>query len=112
MSQDRMDANKQNSDKPEQSIYQAPNIDVSLSRVTKKTNQVRVVHGSSDAYYNIEGKTVGMVRKSLRDAFNIPSDAKAEISGKVVEDDFILQAGHTLEFSKTAGQKGQNVITF
>ena len=68
---------------------------------------MRVVHGANEQYFdNLEGKTVGSVRKSLRDVFNIPGDASALIGGKEVGDDFILEGGQNLEFTKEAGIKG------
>jgi hypothetical protein len=105
MSQERMENSE--SQKVSASSYQAPDIDASLSRATKAMNKVRVVHGANEQYFdNLEGKTVGMVRKSLREVFNIPGDANALVSGKEVADDFILDGGNSLEFVKEAGVKG------
>jgi hypothetical protein len=88
-------------------IYQAPDIDATLSRATSAMKKVRVVHGANEQYFdNLEGKTVGMVRKSLREVFNIPGDAEALIGGKAVGDDFVLEGGQNLEFVKEAGVKG------
>ena len=87
--------------------YQAPDIDETLARATQSANKVRVVHGANEQYFeNLDGKTVGQVRKSLRDAFNIPGDANALITGKEVGDDFVLEGGMNLEFVKEAGVKG------
>jgi hypothetical protein len=89
-------------------VYQAPDIDASLSRAASATQKVRVVHGANQQYFdNLQGKTVGMVRKSLREVFNIAGDAEARIGGKAVGDDFILEAGQNLEFVKEAGVKGK-----
>jgi inhibitor of KinA sporulation pathway (predicted exonuclease) len=72
-----------------------------------------VTYGSNQDYFpNLLGKNVGQVRKSLREAFNIPSDAGSLIhhiggqSGTEVQDDYILSEGDWLEFSKDAGTKG------
>lgn len=106
MSQDRI-ANTTEPSKPAPSLYQAPDIDVSLARATNVMKKIRVVHGANEHYFdNLEGKTVGMVRKSLREVFNIPGDAEAKIAGKSVGDDFILEGGNSLEFVKDAGVKG------
>ena len=86
--------------------YQAPNIDATLSRATNAMKKIRVVHGANQDYFDLEGKTVGSVRKSLREVFNIPGDAEALISGKAVGDDFVLEGGQSLEFVKEAGVKG------
>ena len=106
MSQERMDAE---SSKPVTSSadYQAPDIEATLSRAKSSLSKIRVVNGANEQYFDsLEGKTVGSVRKSLREVFNIPGDASALISGKEVGDDFILEGGMNLEFVKEAGVKG------
>jgi hypothetical protein len=86
---------------------QAPDISQTLTAASTLANKVRVVHGSNEQYFdNLGGKTVGTIRKSLREVFNIPGDAEALISGKKVTDDFILEGGQSLEFVKEAGVKG------
>lgn len=107
MSQDRM-TNTGGDTTGKGSAYSAPDIDTTLSRATNAMKKVRVVHGANEQYFdNLEGKTVGMVRKSLREVFNIPGDAEALIGGKNVGDDFILEGGQNLEFVKEAGVKGR-----
>jgi len=87
--------------------YQAPDIDATLARASAVTQKVRVVHGANEQYFdNLEGKTVGSVKKSLREVFNIPGDAQALVASKEVGDDFILDGGMNLEFVKEAGVKG------
>lgn len=105
MSQERASNNDSQKFKASE-VYQAPDIDSTLSKATDATKKVRVVHGANQDYFDIEGKTVGTVRKNLRDVFNIPGDAEALISGKNVQDDFILEGGQSLEFVKEAGVKG------
>ena len=87
--------------------FDAPDIGESLQAAKSVTQKVRVVHGVNEQYFdNLEGKTVGSVKKSLREVFNIPGDAEALIEGKAVQDDFILEGGMNLEFVKEAGVKG------
>lgn len=105
MSQDRMDGGGLSPAKPVTS-FTAPDISSTLSRATTSNNKVRIVHGANEGYYSLEGKTVGNVRKSLKEVFNIPKDAAAVINGKEVGDDFILEGGQNLEFTKEAGVKG------
>lgn len=89
------------------SIPEMPDVSGILARTNRTLDKVRVIHGANERYFdNLSGKTVGGIRKSLRDAFSIPGDATALIDGKEVNDDFILQAGHNLEFVKQAGVKG------
>lgn len=112
MSQDRMDSRHSDTPKPAASSgYQAPDIEASMARANNVMKKVRVVHGANEKYFDLEGKTVGMVRKNLREAFNIPGDADALIGGKSVQDDFVLEGGSCLEFVKEAGVKGVFVIT-
>jgi hypothetical protein len=108
MSQERM--NDPGSSKSVSGIdYQAPDIDATLSRANSSLSKIRVVNGANEQYFdNLQGKTVGSVRKSLREVFNIPGDASALIGGKEVGDDFILEGGMNLEFVKEAGVKGDD----
>lgn len=88
--------------------YAAPDLEATLERAASATQKVRVVHGANEQYFdNLEGKTVGSVKKSLREVFNIPGDASSLIGGKEVQDDFILEGGMNLEFVKEAGVKGR-----
>lgn len=108
MSQERMgDQNSRVVNNHLGAIPGAPDISNVLARTSRALDKVRIVHGANEKYFDhLSGKTVGSVRKALRDAFNIPGDASAMIDGKEVSDEFILQSGHNLEFSKQAGVKG------
>lgn len=106
MPQDRMEVDSGSRTNVSQT-YQRPDIEETLARVNSVASKVRVIHGANEGYYDLEGKTVGSVKKSLREVFNIPGDADALIGGKEVQDDFVLEAGMNLEFSKDAGQKGK-----
>ena len=110
MSQDRM--NETETQKVSStSAYQAPDIDATVSRANSSLSKIRVVNGANEQYFDsLEGKTVGSVRKSLREVFNIAGDADALIGGKKVGDDFILEGGMSLEFFKEAGVKGAKQI--
>jgi len=83
-----------------------PDVGDVLKRASHASDKVRVIHGANYEYFNLSGKTVGSVRKSLRNSFNIPSDAVATVDGKQVGDDHVLSASQSLEFSKEAGVKG------
>lgn len=84
-----------------------PDIGDVLQRSRRALDKIRVIHGANEEYFpNLIGKEVGSVRKSLRDVFNLPSDAVAYVDGKQVNDAFVLGGGQTLEFQKEAGTKG------
>lgn len=106
MSQDRMNQNTSGGVNSS-SMYQAPDIDATLSKASQAMKKVRVVHGANQEYLELEGKTVGYVRKKMRDVLNLPGDAEALIAGKSVGDDFVLEGNMSLEFTKEAGQKGK-----
>lgn len=107
MTQERIENTEDGSRRSETTGYQAPDIENTLSKLSSEMKKVRVVHGANEQYFdNLEGKTVGNVRKSLREVFNIPSDAEALINGKPVGDDFVLEGSNVLEFSKNSGIKG------
>lgn len=107
MSQDRLQTGGLSTTAQPAPTYQAPDVGSTLARASKAMSKIRVVHGANEQYFeSLEGKTVGVVRKSLREAFRIPGDAEAQIAGKPVGDDFVLTAGQTLEFVKEAGEKG------
>ncbi len=108
MSQDRMESQgDKRKPVPQEKTNEAPDIDATLSRASQVADKVRVVHGVNEGYYELEGKTVGQVRKSLREVHNIPGDADAMIGQQAVEDDFVLEGGMSLEFIKDGGVKGR-----
>jgi hypothetical protein len=109
MSQDQMlpEGGKKLSSQNQTNNNGIPDIDASLSRASKVADKIRVVHGVNEGYYDLEGKTVGQVRKSLREVHNIPGDAAAMIGQNSVGDDFVLEGGMSLEFIKEAGDKGR-----
>lgn len=103
MSQDRMESGKKVSPV---SVEKSLNASKPIPTVGRKPEKVRVVHGANEGHFDLTGKTVGQVKKSLRDVFNISKDAEASIGGEIVGDDFILESGSSLEFCKNAGVKG------
>ena len=107
MAQERMESGNETISRPLDTYTGNLSDDQLLQRAEAALSKVRVVHGANEQYLdNLGGKTVGSVRKSLKDVFNIPGDATALVSGKEVQDDFILDGGMTLEFFKEAGTKG------
>ena len=67
---------------------------------------VSVMHGAASGDHPLAGHTVGAARAALGQAYNVPSDASAQIGGAQVEDDYVLRPGERLEFVKQAGTKG------
>lgn len=70
--------------------------------------EVDVQHGSyRGRFKNLQGRTVGFVKKALRDHYSIPGDAEAVVNGDPVGDDFVLQGAVHLQFLKEHGVKGR-----
>jgi len=68
---------------------------------------VRITHGPCDSYFpNLEGKTVASVRRGLATIFSISSEAEAFIGGSVVDCQYRLRAGDSVEFLVRRGRKG------
>jgi hypothetical protein len=103
MSQDRMNSAESNK---KRTVTQ-PNVKSTIERATRSLEKVHVAHGVNEDYFDLQGQTIGKVRKSLREAFNIPENAISLINGKEVSDDFVLEAGTNLEFLHEAGDKGE-----
>ncbi len=70
------------------------------------TGKIKVIYGSNDDTFSIEGASVKSVRLNLAEPFNIPDDALAFVNGEQVDETYILQAHDALEFCKQRGSKG------
>ena len=68
---------------------------------------VKIIHGANDGVFEVAGAKVETVRASLVDAFNIPADALAFVTGEQVERTYRLHPDDTLEFVKQKGKKGR-----
>lgn len=67
---------------------------------------VKVIHGLNDDVFDLPGAVpVSIIRRNLRDAFNIPAEAIAFVNGVLVLDDFRLLDDDTLEFVVPWGRK-------
>jgi hypothetical protein len=73
----------------------------------KSDTTVQVTYGAnSTSFDNLAGNTVGDVRETLKQVFNIPNDAQPLVNGENVADRYRLKANDSLEFIKQAGVKG------
>lgn len=77
-----------------------------LDQIDTVLGSVRVTHGANDEEFQVAGKSVSAVRRSLKGAFNIPDDAQALVKGDVVDENYKLKEGDQLEFVKQSGTKG------
>jgi len=64
-----------------------------------------ITHGPCDSYFeNIEGKSVGSIRRCLATFFSIPDEAEAFVGGSVVAPEYRLRAGDAVVFLAIACQ--------
>lgn len=84
------------------------NADAEVAGVLDSLSQalVKVIHGAADGSHPLAGHTVGAARSALAQAYNIPSDAVANVGSTAVGEDYVLRPGESLEFIKEAGVKG------
>jgi len=52
------------------------------------------------------GKTLGELRDQVAEILNVPENAQARVNGSQAGNEVQLADGDTLEFVKTAGEKG------
>lgn len=68
---------------------------------------VSVTYGSNgDDFPGFDGQTVANVRAQLSSAYQIPSDAVAQLNGQNASESDILRNGDELTFVKQTAQKG------
>lgn len=68
---------------------------------------IRVIHGPNDDIFDCAGVRVGLVRRNLRDAFNLADDSLPIVNGgDLVSEDFQLRPDDILEFIRPWGRKG------
>ena len=68
---------------------------------------ISVRHGVNELKLDtLAGKSVSEVRDQLADILNIPDGAQVRVNGATVCDDTVVSDGASIEFIKTAGEKG------
>jgi len=76
-------------------------------KASESAGAVQVIHGANNQVFeNLANSSVGDVRDTLAEVFNIPGDAQALVNGENVGNNYRLKANDTLEFIKQAGVKG------
>jgi excisionase family DNA binding protein len=71
---------------------------------------VKIIHGANEGFFDLQGTTIGIVRRRLRDVFNISSDAIAFVGGEKVIDDRAIHDGESVEFVRSNGIKGLGAL--
>jgi|GEM_PF-2085615 len=67
---------------------------------------VRIVHGANEDHLDFAGKTIGQLKRSLREVFNIPPEAVAYCCGDLASQQYLIEEGDTIEFVREQGVKG------
>jgi hypothetical protein len=72
------------------------------------SEQVRVIHGPNDASFDrLAGKSIGSVRRAIKQVFSLPEHAQALLNGSPAHGDCLLHPGDIVEFVPTGwGMKG------
>jgi hypothetical protein len=71
---------------------------------------IQVIHGANEGFFELQNRTVGGVRKALRDTFNIPEEADSHLTGEIVTDIRVVGDADLIEFSKPFGAKGLGAL--
>lgn len=71
---------------------------------------IRIIHGANVELCGFQGRTVGYIRKALREVINLPSDAVAFIGGRQAMDDRVINDGESVEFVRKKGIKGLGAL--
>lgn len=72
----------------------------------KSKQSVVIRYGIHKVEARVSGKTVGELRRTLSQPFNLDPNALALVNYRQVSDQKVLQAGDQLEFVRIAGAKG------
>jgi molybdopterin converting factor small subunit len=67
---------------------------------------VKIVSGVNEQEFPIAGKTIGEIRESLREVFNIDDNAQAIVNGQKKNNNYALQSKDVVEFIHPIGEKG------
>lgn len=70
---------------------------------------VTVTSGPYAEQLPVGNMTVGQIRTSFRDRFDIDPRSQAVIDGNDVGDDVVVRPGQVLVFSRRAGEKGKAI---
>lgn len=90
-----------------QSVSQdAPESSGVIENIGKALKMNKVIHGASEAEYELAGKSAGYVREALGTVLNIHNDAKVYIDGVESSDDTIITESSVVEFIRSSGTKG------
>ncbi len=76
--------------------------------IAVRSQKTKVIHGSCDDEVDVVGATVGSIRASLVDAFNLYGDVAVFVNGVRVEFSYRLRGCEILEFCKSWGRKGSS----
>ena len=70
------------------------------------SGNVQIIWGATMDEFEVAGLTVAEAREQLAGPFHIPPGVAVNLNGEQVGGDARLRAGDTLEFVRSAGEKG------
>ncbi len=67
---------------------------------------VTVISGANEVRSELAGSTVEDAREQFAQGLSIPGNAKAQVNGRPVQDDYELRSGDRLVFAAATAEKG------
>jgi len=100
-------SNKNNVNEPQEKIpYVNAHLHSYLDKNDNYQSLITVSCGAASGNYPLVGRTVGFVKATYREIFNIEDDANGVVNGSEKADSYILKSGDNVEFIRKAGTKG------
>lgn len=70
------------------------------------TDEVKFQYNATTKSYEVARVKLSDIIADVRDRLNAPEEAKVFVNGNEVSEGYVLTAGDTVEFYKSAGEKG------
>lgn len=82
------------------------NVNLAKNYQSLQNTKITVSCGASSQDFPVVGKSIGYVTSILTDVLNIPVMAKILVNGSIVNSNYVLKDGDSVEYIKEGGKKG------
>jgi len=82
------------------------NVNLAKNYQNSQNTKITVSCGASSQDFPVVGKSIGYVTSILTDVLNIPVMAKILVNGSIVNSNYVLRDGDSVEYIKEGGKKG------
>jgi len=82
------------------------NVNLAKNYQNSQNTKITVSCGASSQDFPVVGKSIGYVTSILTDVLNIPVMAKILVNGSIVNSNYVLKDGDSVEYIKEGGKKG------